>query len=103
MSLETAMSESIRSHELIKMRNAPEGGLPPDAFAEKVHHPAHYNQGNIECIHAIAAAGHAEGFCIGNCLKYLWRYQLKNGEEDLAKAQFYLNWYVDYLKTSKSE
>ena len=69
---------------------------------EAVNHPKHYQgQGGIECIDAIAAAGHAEGFCVGNCLKYMWRYNLKHGEEDLKKAQFYLNWYIDYLQKNK--
>lgn len=68
---------------------------------ETVAHPDHYNNGNIECIEAIAAAGHAESFCIGNCIKYLWRYKHKNGDEDLAKALFYLSWYIDYLKRDR--
>ena len=69
---------------------------------ETVNHPEHYNKGNIETIDAIAEAGFAAGFCCGNCLKYLWRYQHKNGIEDLLKAQFYLNWYIDYLQRNKS-
>ena len=31
-----------------------------------------------------------EAFCIGNVVKYLWRYKMKNGVEDLKKAQTYL-------------
>jgi hypothetical protein len=32
-----------------------------------------------------------KGFLKGNCIKYLWRYQHKNGAEDLKKAQWYLS------------
>lgn len=71
-------------------------------IGDSVVHPQHYNQGSIECLDAIAAAGHAESFCVGSCLKYLWRYKHKNGIEDLKKAQFYLNWYIDYLQRSKT-
>lgn len=61
---------------------------------EKVNHPDHYNQGNIECIDALQSTlSHDEfrGFLHGNILKYLWRYEGKNGVEDLKKAQWYLN------------
>ena len=32
------------------------------------------------------------GYLKGNTLKYIMRYQLKNGIEDLAKAETYLLW-----------
>jgi hypothetical protein len=31
-----------------------------------------------------------EGFCVGNALKYLSRYRMKGGTEDLKKAKWYL-------------
>ena len=55
---------------------------------DNVNHPAHYNQGGIECIEAIKAAT-GSGFikyCTGNVIKYLWRYDNKGGVEDLKKA-----------------
>lgn len=58
-----------------------------------VDHPAHYTQGNIECIDALEAALGPEGFkayCRGACLKYLWRTEHKNGLEDLEKCAWYL-------------
>lgn len=57
-----------------------------------VNSPPHYNQGGIECIDAIAACMTLEafrGFLKGNVLKYMWRYEHKNGPEDLAKAEWY--------------
>lgn len=55
--------------------------------------PAHYQKGGIECIEAIEASMTEEafkGFLKGNCIKYLYRYENKNGAEDLKKAQWYL-------------
>ena len=66
-------------------------------MSSSVSHPAHY-QGEIECIDAIAATGNAKGFCIGNVIKYVWRWERKGGIEDLRKAQFYLNWLISYLE-----
>jgi len=60
---------------------------------DMVNHPAHYNKAGIETIDAIEAATN-EGFKYylqGNILKYIWRYEYKNGVEDLEKAQWYLN------------
>lgn len=58
---------------------------------DPVNRPAHYNQGDIECIDVLEQLGLAEAFCRGNAIKYLWRCEDKNGLEDLKKAQWYLN------------
>ena len=53
-----------------------------------------YNTGDIECIEAIKASMSTEaytGYLKGNVQKYVWRYEDKNGVEDLRKAQWYLN------------
>jgi len=60
---------------------------------DSVNHPAHYNQGGIECIEAIKAAL-VDGFpdyLRGNVIKYLWRYKEKGGVEDLRKSAWYLD------------
>lgn len=62
---------------------------------ESVNSPAHYTQGYIETIYAIAQTLGPEGFkayCMGNWMKYNARAAYKNGAEDLAKAAVYLNW-----------
>lgn len=64
---------------------------------DNVNSPAHYMQGKVECIDAIIAAGHGEGFCAGNAIKYLYRYDMKNGIEDVLKAQWYVNKLVEIL------
>lgn len=68
---------------------------------DNVNHPSHYNESGIECIEAIEASLGADGFqayCKGNCMKYLWRYQYKNGLEDLQKARVYLNWMIESME-----
>lgn len=67
---------------------------------DTVQRPAHYNQSGIECIDAIAASMTAEEFQAylkGNVQKYLWRYQHKNGLEDVLKAEWCLNRLVKEL------
>lgn len=62
---------------------------------DNVNSPSHYTQAGIECIDAITAAvsgkSGIEAVCVANVIKYLWRYELKNGGEDVRKAQWYLN------------
>lgn len=63
-------------------------------MTDNVNHPAHYGQGNIECIEYIQDfLTHDEfvGYLRGNIAKYLHRWRYKNGLEDLHKAQWYLN------------
>ena len=68
-----------------------------------VNQPPHYNQGGIECIDGIEASMRKEafaGYCKGNVMKYLWRYEYKNKVEDLKKAQWYL---ADSLSRRRSK
>ena len=64
---------------------------------DMVNHPSHYTQGGIECIDALKAATVSktgiEAVCTANVIKYLWRYEEKNGIEDVKKAR----WYIDRL------
>jgi hypothetical protein len=64
-------------------------------MSDNVNSPSHYRQGEIECIDAIAVAVNGlsgmEAVCTANAIKYLWRWKMKNGKEDLMKAQWYLN------------
>lgn len=64
-------------------------------MTDNVNHPSHYNNGSVECIDAMEAAtvnkSGAEAVCTSNIIKYLWRYEAKNGLEDVKKAQWYLN------------
>lgn len=62
---------------------------------DPVNHPSHYCQGGIECIDAIQSAvsrlSGVEAWLTGSVIKYLWRWKMKNGLEDLRKARFYLD------------
>ena len=61
---------------------------------DNVNHPAHYADKNIEVIDYMQdtlSPEQFEGYCRGNVIKYISRYDRKNGIEDLRKAQWYLN------------
>lgn len=61
-------------------------------MADTVFNPKHYIQGSHECIDEIKAMLSPEefkGFLKGNIIKYRYRANLKNGKEDLAKADNY--------------
>lgn len=67
-------------------------------MADNVNSPAHYTQGGIECIDAMVSAFGAEAvktYCKINAFKYIWRTDLKNGVEDIAKADWYLKKYLE--------
>lgn len=62
---------------------------------DNVNHPAHY-QGKHECIDEMISLFGIDaviGFCKCNVYKYRYRADKKNGEEDLKKAE----WYIDKL------
>lgn len=67
--------------------------------------PDHYKQGKIECIEALEAATvnktGIEAVCTANVIKYLWRYEAKNGLEDVKKAQWYLEQLIEKLKADQ--
>lgn len=72
---------------------------------DNVQHPAHYIGGSIECIDAMAETQGVEAvknFCICNAFKYLWRHGKKNGVEDVKKAAWYLNKFIE-LEEKKDE
>ena len=68
---------------------------------EAVNHPSHYGKGSIECIELMLETQGAEdvkAFCICNALKYLYRHKRKNGVEDVEKARWYINKYLEIEK-----
>ena len=77
--------------------NAQDSCCNKEPNVDMVNHPSHYNQGGIECIDALKAATVSktgiEAVCTANAIKYLWRYEEKNGIEDVKKAR----WYIDRL------
>ena len=66
---------------------------------DNVNHPSHYRVGNFECIDimcAIFGVKRVRIFCILNAFKYLFRFRFKNGIEDLKKARWYIDWYIEH-------
>ena len=72
---------------------------------DMVNHPQHYTQGGIECIDALKAATvgkHGiEAVCVANVIKYLWRFEEKNGIEDVRKAKWYIERLLKELEESQ--
>ena len=70
---------------------------------DMINHPQHYARGGIECIGAVKAATVGkrgiEAVCVANIIKYLWRYEEKNGIEDVRKAK----WYIERLLKEREE
>ena len=65
---------------------------------DPVNNPQHYTNGGVECIDAMIAAYGKEvvmHFCQCNAFKYQWRFDKKNGTEDLKKAEWYNNKYIE--------
>lgn len=70
---------------------------------DNVNHPKHYTSSSAKCecgrpIECIDVTRNL-GFSIGNAIKYLWRYEDKNGIEDLQKAIWYINDQIKLLST----
>lgn len=66
-----------------------------------VNNPPHYTSASVECIDIMLELYGIEDvktFCKCNAFKYLWRSNFKNNkEEDIKKANWYLNKYVSLL------
>ena len=81
----------------VACENAEDSCCDKEPNVDMVNHPDHYTQGRIECIDALKAATVSktgiEAVCTANAIKYLWRYEEKNGIEDVKKAR----WYIDRL------
>jgi hypothetical protein len=83
------LRQSLMDYPFGEPTNCPE---IPDSSSDPIN-PSHYKQGGIECIEAmkVALGGGFSGYLRGNTIKYLWRYDKKNGVEDLKKARWYLD------------
>ena len=67
-------------------------------MTDNVLQPKHYMQGSHECIDEIMAMLSPEefkGFLKGNVIKYRYRANLKNGKEDLEKADNYAYYLIN--------
>ena len=67
-------------------------------MSDNVNAPSHYCTGKFECIDVmeeVFGKEVVEHFCLCNAFKYLYRTNRKNGVEDIQKAQWYLNKYLE--------
>ena len=65
---------------------------------DAVNHPSHYTNGGMECIDEmimIFGKQAVMNFCLCNVWKYRKRALHKNGQEDLDKADWYMNKYKE--------
>jgi hypothetical protein len=74
---------------------------------DKINHPPHYNLAEIKCtcgkpIECIDVIGN-KGFVIGSAIKYLWRYEHKNGVEDLRKSLWYISHEIERLESEQNK
>lgn len=79
-----------------KFGTNPQRGTAPTG--DPVNHPQHYAQGGVECIDVMVETQGKEAvmaFCICNAMKYIWRHSSKNGIEDVRKAKWYIDKYLD--------
>ena len=69
-----------------------------DSKNDIVNHPGHYETGKFECIEVMQEAlgtDAVKDFCICNAFKYLYRHKRKNGLEDIKKAKWYIDKYIE--------
>ena len=75
---------------------------------DMVSHPPHYqSETGLEVIDVIEAftadLKGIEATDTGNVIKYICRWNSKNGVEDLEKAQWYLNHLINHIKNKEKE
>ena len=71
-------------------------------MSDPVNHPDHYTAGKKEFLDIakdFLSEEQFKGALIFNIFKYLFRYERKNGIEDLLKAEFYLKRLIKLIKT----
>lgn len=72
-----------------------------DRVEETALHPEYFRKGNIEVINILDDQCEDEealtGFYVGMCIRYVMRNRHKNGLEDLKKAKYYLDRFINKL------
>ena len=99
-------SEEFTDEELdIGLAHLQKGANVQHEF-DVVSRPAHYTKTSIECIDAMIETQGKEAvrcYCVCNAFKYLWRHNSKNGDEDIKKANWYLNKAVELMEGGQHE
>ena len=90
-----------RSESVVKKVKNDDTDIKPKSVSENtddINHPNRYAKGKYECIDVmqeIFGVEFTKSFCKGNAFKYLWRESDKGGINDIKKAQFYINKYIE--------
>ena len=73
--------------------------IPPvNPPKDEINHPDRYAGGKFEWIEVMADIFGEEAvkhFCLLNAFKYIWRQEKKGGAQDVKKAVWYLNKYIE--------
>ena len=78
--------------------------VEPKIPDDVINHPQHYKGKNgLETIDVIEGFTDAKAWSNGNTIKYICRWQKKNGLEDLYKARFYLNRLIKIVEKENKE
>ena len=75
--------------------------MPERLEPDLVNHPPHYCVGGLECFDVMKHVFGVEAvkiFCRLNSFKYLFRSENKNGEQDIAKDNWYTAKYLELCK-----
>ena len=93
---------------MIKFKESKDSVVNNDSIIvenDMVNNPVHYqsmvkglNIDAISCMRAAFGGESVSNFCICNALKYIYRHQSKNGKQDIQKAIWYLNKYLELSK-----
>lgn len=90
--------------ELIALRERVTNAAPA-VTNDNINHPLRYTKGDIECIDAIKAATVGktgiEAVDVGHVIRYLWRYEEKDGLESVKKAEWYIKHLINELESNK--
>ena len=84
----------------VRIKKSPEQPTTPPVNPpkEEIDHPSRYAGGKYECIDVMVdvfGVDATKHFCLLNAFKYIWRQEHKNGVEDIKKASWYLNKYIE--------
>jgi hypothetical protein len=76
-------------------------------MTDNINHPFHYNNSGIKCecgrqIECIDVTRHYN-FNIGNVMKYIWRYEHKDGLVALKKAKWYLDDFINQIEKQDAD
>ena len=66
--------------------------------SDNVNHPKHYETGKFECIDVMVETqgeDAVKAYCLCAAFKYLYRHKRKNGLEDIKKARWYLDKFIE--------